>query len=220
MIPMGIGALVATSFAHPAAIFPQALTAAAPGWYAVILVPFALFGGLTWSGASVYSAGLDLGSVFGRLHRPAATVIMSAVITGLVLAGSLVWNASDSISALSLILLAASAPWAAVIGVGYLRRRGRYDQAALQAFNQRAHLGTATRSAAGPYWYRGGWNPAAVLAWAAGCAWGLLTVQTTLYTGPLAMIAGGVDLSFAGSFVIAAVLYATLDPALRKAGWL
>jgi purine-cytosine permease-like protein len=209
-IPLGVGALAATALPNPAAAFPQALTAAAPGWYAVILVPFALIGGLTWSGASAYSASLDLGSIFARLHRPAAAVVMSAAITGLVLAGSLVWDASDSISALSLILLAVSGPWAAVIGVGWLRRRGAYDQDALQAFNRRARLGEATRVVAGPYWYRAGWNPAAVIAWAAGSTWGLLTVQTTLYTGPGAAIAGGVDLSFAGSFIIAAALYAAL----------
>lgn len=208
MVPMAIGALTATAFAHPDASFPQSLTTAAPGWYAVILVPFALFGGLVWSASNVYSSGLDLNAIISRLRRPAATAVVSAVSVGLVLAGSLIWNASDSMSAISLILLAASAPWAAVIGVGYLRCKGTYHKDDLQAFNQRRRGGV--------YWYRGGWNPAAVIAWAAGCTWGLLTVQTTLYTGPLAMMAGGVDVSFAGSFVLAGLLYLALEASAQR----
>lgn len=141
---------------------------------------------------------------------------MSGVSLGLVLAGSIAWNAANALSTASAVLLAASAPWAAVIGVGWLLRRGQYDQHALQAFNLRTHLGVATRLAAGPYWYRGGWNPAAVAAWAAGCAWGALTVQTTLYTGPAAQIGGGPDVSFAGAFTIAAVLYLAAELAARR----
>ena len=46
-----------------------------------------------------------------------------------------------------------------------------------------------------------------MLAWAAGSAFGLLAVQTELYTGPLANVAGGVDLSLLGSGLIAGAVY-------------
>ena len=46
-----------------------------------------------------------------------------------------------------------------------------------------------------------------MLAWAAGSLFGVLAVNTTLYVGPLADVAGGVDLSTVGSAVIAAVVY-------------
>jgi len=209
IIPLGIGALVATAFAQPQASFPENLVRSAPAWYAVVLVPMALFGGLGWSGSNLYSAGLDLGAIAPRLTRARAAVIMSAASLALVLAGSLAWDASNTFSALSLIFLAASAPWAAVIGVGYLRCRGQYLQDDLQVFN-RGERG-------GAYWYTRGWNPAAVAAWAAGCAFGLLCVQTTVFTGPLAGIAGGVDISAAGSFGIAAVLCPALEVLPRLA---
>ena len=202
IIPMGIGALVSTAFVNPAAPFPQSLVTAAPGWYAVVLVPMALFGGLGWSASNVYSSGLDLDAIVARLTRAQATTIVSVLGVGLVLAGSLAWNANDSLTAISLILVAASAPWAAVIGVGHLRCRGRYLADDLQVFNRRQR--------GGAYWYTGGWNPAAVIAWAAGCGFGLLTVQTTLYTGPFAHLAKGVDLSSVGSFLIAGSLYLAL----------
>ena len=60
----------------------------------------------------------------------------------------------------------------------------------------------------GRYWFTRGWNLRATAAWAAGAAFGLLTVNTTLYAGPLAHLAGGVDLSLAGSSLIAAAGYA------------
>ena len=76
-------------------------------------------------------------------------------------------------------------------------------QADLQVFNRRER--------GGAYWYTGGWNIPALVSWAAGCIIGLLSVQTPLYMGPLADIAGGVDMSFLGSFVIAGTLYLILD---------
>lgn len=213
VVPMGIGALVTTAFSNPGAPFPQSLVAESPGWYAVILIPMALLGNLGWSGWSIYSTGLDLETIVPRFTRTWAAVVMSVLSVALVLVGSLVWNAGGTLSALSLILLAASAPWAAVIGVGYLRCRGRYSQDDLQAFN-RGRRG-------GIYWYWHGWNVPAVLAWAAGCTFGLLTVQTSgwIYTGPFgATIAGGADVSFAGSFTIAGVLYLVLELAAGRLG--
>jgi purine-cytosine permease-like protein len=46
-----------------------------------------------------------------------------------------------------------------------------------------------------------------VVAWACGSLVGLLCSATTIYTGPLAGIAGGVDLSFVAGMVTAAVAY-------------
>jgi len=203
VVPMTIGALVTTAFANPYAPFPQSLVAASPGWYLIVLIPMALLGGLGWSASNVYSSGLDLSAIVSRLTRARATSIMSVASMGLVLAGSLAWNPSASLSAVTLLLLAVSGPWAAIVGIGYLRCRGSYLEDDLQVFNR--------RETGGAYWFTGGWNPAAVGAWAAGSVFGLLAVQTTLYTGPLAGIAGGVDVSFAGSFLIAGVLYLIAD---------
>ena len=75
----------------------------------------------------------------------------------------------------------------------------RYDADDLQVFN-RGERG-------GRYWFTGGWNLRAAGAWAAGSAFGLLAVDTQLYTGPLAGLADGVDLSLAGSGAIAAAVY-------------
>ena len=57
------------------------------------------------------------------------------------------------------------------------------------------------------YWFTGGWNVRAVVAWVLGSAIGLACSATTIYTGPLGNIAGGVDLSFVAGMITAAVAY-------------
>ena len=199
IVPLTIGALVTTAFRQPAALLPQALASAAPGWYAAILVPGALLLGLGWSASTIYSAGLDLDALIPGPRRMIATAAASIAAIALILTG-LAWNASSALSTLSVLLLAVTAPWAAVVGAGYVARRGSYEVSDLQVWNERRQgEGTA-------YWYRRGWNWPAVTAWAAGSAWGLLTVQTTLYKGPLASVGGGV----AGAFIIAALVYGLL----------
>ena len=49
----------------------------------------------------------------------------------------------------------------------------------------------------------------AVLAWIAGSTFGVLSVNTDLVSGPLADIAGGVDVSALGSGAVAALVYLT-----------
>jgi purine-cytosine permease-like protein len=182
---------------------------AGPGWYAWLLVPAALLGGLGFSASTVYSTGLDLASLRAGMNRTTATAVTGVASMALVLIGSIPWHASDSLAAVSLILLAASAPWAAVIGADYLRRRGQYNADDLQVWNR--------RETGGDYWYSTGWHLPAVAAWAAGTAWGLMTAQTPLYTGPGAGVAGGVDVSL-GSFVIAGALYLAMTSAPFRRG--
>src|SRR5260370_6682737 len=57
--PEAVGAIVTTAFRDPYASFPATLVSAGPGWYAVLLLPAALVGGLGFSAATVYSTGLD-----------------------------------------------------------------------------------------------------------------------------------------------------------------
>jgi purine-cytosine permease-like protein len=52
-----------------------------------------------------------------------------------------------------------------------------------------------------------GWNLAAVVAWTVGVVFGLLAVNTTRYVGPLADIAGGLDVSTVGSAALAGLIY-------------
>jgi purine-cytosine permease-like protein len=196
------GAFTAVTFQHLGPSYVQDLVAGAPGWYVLPILLIGLAGGGGQGVLNLYASGLDLEALIPRLKRVHTTLITSLAAIVLLYVGTFALNAVDSITAMTLVLNGVAAPWVVVNLLGFLlARRGRYDPDDLQVFN-RGERG-------GRYWFVGGWNPRAVGAWAAGSAFGLLAVDTQLYTGPLAGLAGGVDLSLAGSAVIAAAVYAT-----------
>ena len=203
VVPAAIGAIVTTAVTDPTAPFTVSVANESPTWYAVLLLPFAVFGGVGLVAQSLYSAGLDLEALVVRLTRAQATVVIAVVGVVLMYLGLLA-EVQASIAAALLILAELSAPWAVIVGIGYLRSRGRYDADDLQVFNR--------RTTGGRYWYSGGWRWQAVLAWAVGSVIGLLMIQTQLFMGPLSGIAGGVDVSLIVGSVVAGVLYFVLTP--------
>jgi len=131
----------------------------------------------------------------------------------LIYLGALVLDAQESITAMTILLVAIGTPWAVVVGIGLIACRGVYLDDDLQVFN-RGQRG-------GAYWFTEGWNPRAIVAWLTGATFGAFAVNTTLYKGLLADIADGVDVSFLGAGVIAGALYLvlrTLFPEHRAAG--
>jgi purine-cytosine permease-like protein len=199
VVPAAIGALVATAFTDPLAPFTVSLAAESPSWYAVLLLPLAVFGGVGLVASSLYSAGLDLDALVVRITRAQATVAIGVVGVVLVYLGLLAPAVQESISAALLVLAELSAPWAVIVGIGFLQANGRYSADDLQVFN-RGITG-------GRYWFTGGWYWPAALAWIIGSVVGLLTIQTPLFSGPLAGLAGGVDVSLLAAATVAAVVY-------------
>jgi purine-cytosine permease-like protein len=199
VVPATIGAIVSTAFTDPFAPFTVSLAVESPYWYAIVLLPLAVLGGVGLTASSLYSAGLDLDALVVRLTRPRATVIIGVVAVVLVYVGLLAPAVQDSIAAALLVLAELSAPWAAIVGIGFLRTGGRYHADDLQVFNR--------RESGGRYWYTGGWRLSAAVAWAVGSVVGLLTIQTSLFSGPLAGVANGVDISLLAGSAVAALVY-------------
>lgn len=193
------GAFTAVTFRKPSASYVVDLVTTSPGWYVGPIVVIALAGGLGQGVLNVYASGLDLEAIFPKLNRVHTTLITSALAVALLYAGVFLVSAVDSITAMTLVLNAFAGPWVTILAVGHWTRRDSYDPADLQDF--------ATGRRDGRYWFTSGWNLRAVIAFVAGSAFGLLAVDTSLYTGPLAGLAGGVDLSVVGSALIAAVVY-------------
>lgn len=206
VVPAAIGAIVTTALTDPQQPFTISIAGESPTWYAVLLLPFAVFGGVALVAQSLYSAGLDLEALIVRLTRAQATVVIAVVGVILVYLGLLA-AVQSSIAAGFLVLAELSAPWAVIVGIGYLRTGGRYHADDLQVFNR--------RRTGGRYWYSGGWSWQAALAWAVGSVVGLLMIQTQLFSGPLSGIAGGVDISLIAGSVVAAVLYLALTAGKR-----
>jgi purine-cytosine permease-like protein len=193
------GAFTAVTFSDPGDSYVLDLVAGSPAWYVLPILVMALAGSVGQGALNLYATGLDMESLVPRLRRVQSTLITSLVAVALVFVGTFLLNAIDSITAMTLVLNGLAAPWVVVNLVGFFARRKRYDPEDLQVFNQRRR--------GGRYWFVGGWNPRAVLAWVAGGLFGLLSVNTTLYVGPFANMADGIDVSLLGSGVIAAALY-------------
>jgi len=182
--------------------FPAGLVAGVPSWLLIPIVLAALIGSVGQGAMNLYSMGLDLDAILPRLSRMQATVVVTILATVLVFLGKFVWDAEVAVTALVVFLTSLATPWAAVALIGLWRTRGHFDQPDLQVFNQ--------RRTGGRYWYNGGWNPAAVLAWLVGSTVGVLSNATGSFTGPIATALGGVDASFVTSGLTAASAYLIL----------
>ncbi len=210
LLPSLFGAFTAMTFANPTDSYLDDLVAASPAWYVLPIVVISLLGGLSQGVLCVYASGLDLEGLAPRLKRTQTTIITAAVAIALLYLGVFVFDAVESVTAMTVALNAVITPWVAILAIGALRTK-TYDPTDLQAFAQGRH--------GGRYWFTGGWNMPAVIAWTVGAVFGLLAVNTTLYVGPLADIAGGVDVSTIGSAALAGLIYMReLDPRVAAEG--
>jgi hypothetical protein len=167
----------------PFADFGSSLAGQSPMWLAVALIPFVTVGTVGFGATSMYSCGLDLDAIVPSFSRAGATALVCGGTIALVFVGAFVLDARDSIAAISLILVVLATPWAAITTAGFLRARGRYHLDDLQVFNEGRR--------GGAYWFTAGFNLRAIVAWVAGAGFGCLAIDSSLYTGPLASLAGG-----------------------------
>lgn len=203
-LPMTFGMYTAVTFANPTDSYVADLVDGSPTWYVFAILVIALAGGVGQGVLNLYSSGLDLEGVIPWLRRLHTTAITAGISVVLLYAGVFLFNAVDSLTALTLVLNAVTVPWTAILVIGAIRNRSAgYDPVDLQAYAQGRK--------GGRYWFTAGWNVPAVLAWLAGSIFGVLAVDCQLYTGPLATLANGVDLSCVGSATIASVAYLLLS---------
>jgi cytosine/uracil/thiamine/allantoin permease len=99
-------------------------------------------------------------------------------------------------------MLVTCTPWMVIMTIGHLVRHGWYEPMDLQTFADRARTGV--------YWFTGGFNIKAFVAWGAAVAVGMLFTSTSIITGPLTSEVSGIDLSFTSAAVVGGVLYYAL----------
>ncbi|MFI6571465.1 purine-cytosine permease family protein [Nocardia fluminea] len=201
VVPASAGTFIAVSIADTGTgDYIADIVTAAPGWFVPAIVILSMFSGLSQGTLCVYASGLDLEGLMPRLTRVQTTLIAATSAVAVLYIGVFVFDAVESVTAFSVLLTAVCGPWVAILAIEALRHRTRdYDQHDLQAYAQRRR--------GGRYWFTGGWHIPALLAWLVGSGFGLLTVNTTLYRGPLADLGAGIDLSVVGSALVAAAVY-------------
>ncbi len=207
-VALMFAAFTGVLLADPNAPYVQGLVARSPGWLVGLLVVAGILGSQPQGSLCIYHAGLA-SQVFGvRLSRPAATILLGALCLGVVFVGIYLVDMTDMMLAFMTIMAVAVTPWLIINLVGHYFFSDEYDP-----YDLFAYLRPGGR---GRYWYQGGWNWRAALAWSAGVIAGLLFTHSSLIEGPLSNSFGGVTLDY----VVAALLSGGLYYGLEKTGGL
>jgi purine-cytosine permease-like protein len=206
LVPCAFGLITASIIAREAPTYLASinyaggLLAIAPGQFFIPLFVLALLSGMSTGTTSLYGTGLDFSSVFPKLSRAAATLMIGSISAVLIFVGRFWWNVINSITAFVSLIVVATTPWMVIMTIGYVIRRGYYLPDAMQVFNRGAK--------GGAYWFRGGWNVAGCLSWGLSSLIALMTVNIPgQFVGWLGNLSGGIDLSLLAAVLVPAVLY-------------
>ena len=201
-IALVFAAYTATMFSDVATPYVEGLIGISPTWYIAPIMVIGIVGSFGQGALGLNGTGLDFSSLFPRLTRVPATLLLSAIAVTFVYVGTFVWNAIDTVSAFVLILVVLTTPFCIICIIGYWWRGCYYLPDDLQVFNRRER--------GGAYWFTGGVNVRAVAAWLPAVIVGLLFLNTTLYVGPWANAVGGIDMSWMSAGVISGIVYYAL----------
>lgn len=186
-----------------AANYTGGLITVSPAWYLPLLLGLALVSGMSTGTTSLYGTGLDFSSVFPRLSRVRATVLIGVVSIVLIFVGRFSFSLIASITTLVTLIIVTTTPWMAVMIVGAILRRGHYLPEHMQVFNQRKR--------GGAYWFNNGWNLPGMLAWIPSAVIALMLVNIPgQFVGWLGDLFGGIDLSLVVALVLPAIIYPVL----------
>ncbi|MGJ5894965.1 purine-cytosine permease family protein [Streptomyces niveiscabiei] len=211
LLPFGFGlgtasiiAARAPAYVDPAAPdFVGGLLAISPGWFFLPVCLLALIGGMATGTTALYGTGLDFSSVFPRLSRVRATLLVGGLAIAFIFVGRFALDVVQLISTFATMIVTCTTPWMVVMMLGFWTRRGWYDADALQVFNRRQR--------GGRYWFAHGWNWRGMTAWWVAALVGVLFTNIPgQFVGPLGDLANGVDISLPLSLVVAAVLFLSL----------
>jgi nucleobase:cation symporter-1, NCS1 family len=197
---MIVGVLVSFGTVEDLSASPNPIAAireALPTWMAVPYLLTAIGGLLPAPILSLYSSGLNLLVLGVKMERYKTVVIDGAVVVvGAILVMLVAQDFFGPFQSFLQLLAVGLSTWSAVFLVDMLMRRG-YHAPSLSETGPRSR-----------YFYRGGCNWAALLAWGAGILIGLSLTSSPLFTGPLAVgVFAESSLGYFVGFLVAAVLY-------------
>jgi purine-cytosine permease-like protein len=201
-VPIMWGTFTASMLLDPTADYISSLVSISPLWYVFAIAIIGLASGSAQGTVNMYSTGLDLSSIFPRIRRVPATVVVGIISYVVVLLGVFIGSLIGNLTALLDLLSVGFAAFVVVVAVGYWNHRGQYDAYALQAFSRNER--------GGRYWFTGGWNWRAISAFIVGTILGLLSLNTAWYEGPLVEFFGGIAFGFLLAAVSSALMYVAL----------
>ncbi|TQK79418.1 purine-cytosine permease-like protein [Streptomyces puniciscabiei] len=115
----------APKYVDPAAPdFVGGLLAISPSWFFLPVCLLALIGGMSTGTTSLYGTGLDFSSVFPRLSRVQATLLVGVVSIAFIFVGRFGLDLVQSISTFATMIITCTTPWMVVMMLGFYTRRG------------------------------------------------------------------------------------------------
>lgn len=168
-----------------------------PTWLFVIYILAAIGGSISNTAPTYYSSGLAIQAMGVPLTRHWATLLDSALATGLVL---YVFFVSDFLGYLNnfvSFLVVWGGPFAGVWVMDGIMRKWKYNAAAIQATEDRG----------APYWYSNGVHYWGIFALLAGMLAAVLTMHSPVFIGPIAGALKGADLAWIAGFFVSLVTY-------------
>jgi purine-cytosine permease-like protein len=196
-----VGALVATGM-NAASMdlgFEYALLGLLPAWLGPIFVIGVVLNTISLNAMTIYTASMSLQSIGVPIRRIPSAIFVGSIGAALTLYFVTSTNLLEAVNLMLQLLVLISGPTMAVFATDVLLRRNRYDGADL--FDQRPGA---------PFWYRGGWNPAGILAVVLGAGAASLFLTTEQWTGAIAGAMGYIDLAVPVSIVTTSLIYIVL----------
>ncbi|MGW9019863.1 purine-cytosine permease family protein [Leucobacter chromiiresistens] len=201
IVLVSVGALLGTIVTPAAAEqgIEYVLFELLPGWLGPVFVLGVIVNTIALNGMTTYTASMAFQSIGVPIRRIPSAILIGALGTGFTIVLVLSTSLLGAVNLMLQFLIVISAPTMAVYATDVVLRRNRYDGLAL--FDERP--GAA-------YWFRGGFGAAGLIAVVAGGIAAALCVSTDVWTGPIAVALGFVDLSAPVGVIVSAALYAVL----------
>lgn len=179
------------------------LLAICPPWFFLPVCLIALIGGLATGTTALYGTGLDMSSIFPRLSRVQATILIGIISIFFIFIGRFAFNLVQSVSTFAILIVTCTVPWMVIMTIGLIVRRGVYHADDLQVFTRGLRGGC--------YWFHYGWNWRGIGAWIFSSLAGLCLVNIPgQFVGPFGRMAGGIDISLPVTLGLTTVLYLIL----------
>ncbi len=190
-------------FKDPNTPYVQGLVDISPPWYVILIMLAGILGSQPQGSLCIYHAGLA-SQVFGlRWTRPTATIALGILSMAIVFSGIYLVEMYDLMLAFMTFMAIAVSPWLVINLVGHYMLSDYYHPKDIFAYLFPGQKGR--------YWYTGGWNWRAVLAWVLAVVSGFLFTSTALVTGPLANLFGGVTLDYAVAATVGGLSFFILE---------
>jgi NCS1 family nucleobase:cation symporter-1 len=172
-----------------------ALESVVPGWFYPVLLVVLLVGSISNNTLTVYSSAMSLQTLGLPIKRYQGVFVDGIIGSAMALYATFGTDFLTALTEFLQIMLCFYAPYTAIFLVDMGLRHSHYDGDDLH------------RSGGGRYWARSGWNPAGVIALAAGIVSAVLFASTTRIQGPLSKALSDIDLSYIVGFVVGGAVY-------------